>query len=126
MLLSCCGIGRLQSPERVKNYLRDDQAGVVLIVCGDNIPRSVKGAGCAEALFVSLRVFLPELSLVNVRKDQLPVLFGIIDAYQKPLPLPIFRYMQEPLDDARAVSVKVLLEVHNGTISIVPFRFIIL
>jgi hypothetical protein len=83
-------------------------------------------AGRAQALFVSLHVFLPELSLLNVCEAQLPVLFRIVDACQKPLSLLILRNMQENLDDARAVSVKVLLEVHNRAIPIVPFRLIIL
>ena len=43
-----------------------------------------------------------------------------------PLSLLVLRDVQEHLDDVRAVSVKVLLEVHNGAVPIVPFRLIIL
>ena len=83
-------------------------------------------AGCAEALFVSLHVVFPELPFVNIRQTQLPVLLRIVDARQEPLPLLILREVQEHLDDARGVSVKVLLEVHNRTIPIVPFRLVVL
>jgi len=61
MLLGSCWIGRLQSFKRIEDDLRDDQAGVVLIVCGNYIPGSVMRAGCAEAFFISLDVVFPEL-----------------------------------------------------------------
>ena len=80
MLLGCCGIGRFEFPERIKNDLRNDQTSVVLIVCGNYIPGGMMRAGRAQALFVSLYVFLPELSLLNVCEAQLPVLFRIVDA----------------------------------------------
>src|ERR1019366_2336671 len=108
MLLSCCGIGRFQSLQRIKNNLRDDQAGVVLIVCGDNIPGSVMRTGCAEALFISLHVVLPKLSFVNIREAQLPVLLWIVDARQETLALLILREVQKDFHDARTVSVEML------------------
>ena len=121
MLLSGCRIGHLEPTHGVNNDLRDDQASVVLIVCGHNIPRSVMRAGCADALLVSLHVVFPEFSLMNVRKTQLPVLLRIIDACQKPLTLFILGKVQKDFHDVGAVSFKVLFEVHDGAIAILPF-----
>src|SRR4029077_16080538 len=48
------------------------------------------------------------------------VLVRLVDAFEKPSPLLLLRHMQEELDDACAVPVEVMLEVHDRLETIVP------
>ena len=73
-----------------------------------------------KAILVCLHVVFPVFPLVNVSRAELPVLVWLIDAREKSLPLLLVRQMQEYLDDLRAVAMKVLLQVRDGFIPLLP------
>jgi hypothetical protein len=63
---------------------------------------------------------LPVFPLVNVRGAELPVLVRLIDTLKESLPLFFVRKVEEYLDNPRAVTMKVLLQVHDGAIPLLP------
>ena len=73
-----------------------------------------------EAILVSLHVVLPILSLVNVSCAELPILSRIIDTLKESLSLLIERKVQEYLDDLRVVAMKVLLQINDRAIPLLP------
>src|SRR5579863_4499000 len=82
--------------------------------------------GCSEALFVCLHVMLPEFPFLNICVAELPVLLRLVDTRQKAFSLLLFREVEEELDDASAVGVKVFLKIDNRTIPIVPDCLVIM
>ena len=57
---------------------------------------------------------VPEFALLNVGKAELPVLFLLIDAFEKALSLLLLREVQEELDDAGSIAVEVSFQIDNG------------
>jgi len=69
---------------------------------------------------LGVAIGVPEFSLLDVGKAQLPVLLRIVDALQKTFPLRLLLQMEEEFDDAGAVLVEVPFQVHDGTVATVP------
>ena len=81
------------------------------------------GIACArrtEALLVRFHVVVPELSLLDVCRTELPVLVWLVDARQKALALFILREMEEEFDDAGSVGMKMSLQIRDRAIAVVP------
>jgi hypothetical protein len=62
---------------------------------------------------------------VNVSKAEFPVLVRLINALEEPLSLLLFRQVKEEFDDLGAVTVEMLFQVHDGTISLPPDGFLV-
>src|ERR1035438_764205 len=73
-----------------------------------------------KAILIDLQVTFPVFPLVNVGGTELPVLFRLIDALKESLSLLFIRKVQEYLDGLRVVVVKVLLQVNDGVIPLLP------
>jgi len=107
-LCSRLGIAHVERLECVEKDLRDDQAGVFLIVGGNDIPRSRVGARRGQAFLVGLGVVVPEFALLQIRVAELPVLAGVVDAFEKALPLFFFREVEKELDDPSPLTSRCL------------------
>src|ERR1035437_7282215 len=117
-------ISHFKSFERIEYNLRYNQPSVFLVIGGNDIPGRVPGACRTEVFLIRLHVLLPEFSLLNIRKAEFTVLFRHIDALKKTLSLFLLREVEEKLDDAGSVTVEVSLHIHDGTIPVVPNRFV--
>ena len=102
------GIGHFKFIKRIKNNLGNNQPGIFLIIGGNDVPRRVMGAGCGQAILISLHVMLPVFPLVNVSEAEFPVLVRLINAFEESLSLFVFRQMEEKFDDPGAVAVKMI------------------
>src|SRR5579859_3185548 len=80
-------IGHPQAFHGVDDNPGNDQPGVCLVVGGNDVPRSVPGAGRADTLLIGFHVLLPESALLDIRGAEFPVLCRVIDAFEKPLAL---------------------------------------
>src|ERR1039458_1718886 len=114
------GVSHFESLECVENNLRDDQPGVFLVVGGNDIPWRILGTCCTKAFLICLHVMLPEFSFLDVHNAEFPVLFRLVDAFEKALSLLLLRQVEIELYDEGSVAVKVSLQIHNGTIPIAP------
>ena len=74
----------------------------------------------AKAFLISLHILLPERAFLQVRKGELPVLLRVIDALEEALALLLLREVEVELDDAGSVSMEVSLQVHDGSIPLMP------
>src|SRR5580704_6427119 len=81
------GIFQLEAAEGVQHNLRNNQAGILLVVGGNNVPRRVVCVSRAQASLVGFPVFIPEFPFMNVGQAQLPLLVRVVNALQQPLPL---------------------------------------
>src|SRR5271163_2751444 len=81
------GICQLEAAQSIQDDLRSNQAGIFLVVGGNNVPRCVVGVGRAQAGLVSFRVVTPIFSFMNIGQAQLPILVRIVHALEQPLPL---------------------------------------
>jgi len=90
------------------------------IIGGDDIPRRVICASGVEAILVGFHVVFPIFPLVDVRGAELPVLVRLFHALKESLSLFIVREVQEYLDDLRSVAMKVLLQIDNRVIPLLP------
>jgi hypothetical protein len=97
-MCGCLRICHLKVIERIKNNLRDDQPGILLVIGGNDVPMRMVGTCRVEALLISLHVLLPVFPLVNVRQAEFPVLVGHIDTLEKPLSLFVLRKVEEELE----------------------------
>ena len=73
-----------------------------------------------QALLVSFHVTLPVFPLVNVRKAKFPVLVRLVDSIEEAFSLLVFREVEEDFDDPGAVTVEMFLQMHDGTITLLP------
>jgi len=80
------------------------------------------GACGVQALLISPRIMPPVFPLVNVRDAEFPVLLRLINAFKKALSLFVFRQMEEELDDLGAVTVEMLLQVHDRAIGCLKLK----
>ena len=62
----------------------------------------------------------------NVRKAEFPVLFRFVDTRQKALSLFLVREVEEELDDAGSIDVKMFLQIHDRTIPVVPDLLVVM
>src|ERR1035437_5362693 len=118
-------VGQFERLECVENDLRNDQPRILFVVGGNDIPGRIARTGSTQAFFIGLHVLFPEFPLLDIREAELPVLVGLIDAFEESLALFLFRKMQEELDDPRAVAVEMVLHVHDGAIALLPDGFLI-
>jgi hypothetical protein len=117
------GICHFHFMERIQDNLGNSQAGVFLIVGGNDVPGRVMGACRAETGLIRLHVLLPIFPLMHVRQTEFPVLVGFIDALEEPLSLLFLREVKEKLDDPGAVTVEVLFQVPDGAIPLSQMVF---
>jgi hypothetical protein len=73
-----------------------------------------------KAFLVGAHVAFPVFPLVNVGGAELPILFRLIDTLKESLSLLFIRRVQEYLDGLRAVAMKVLLQIRDGAIPLLP------
>ena len=99
--------------ERIEDNSGYDQASILFVVGGNNIPWRNLGARRTEAFLIGLHVLLPEFSLGNVCSAEFPVFFRFIDARQKTLSLFFFGEVEEELDDVGSVVVEVPLQIQD-------------
>src|SRR5665213_2448836 len=114
-------IGQIERTEGFEDNPHYDQAFILLVVAGDDVPGRVAGAGSAEAGLVGSHVLIPEAALDNVIGTELPVLLRVIEAGEQALALLFSGDMQEEFHDARAVAVKVLLQIDDRAIALLPY-----
>jgi hypothetical protein len=91
----CLRIRHPQITERIDDNVGNNQPGILLIICGNDVPGRVMGACRVQALLKSLSVILPEFPFVNVRDAEFPVLLGIINALEESLSLLALRSTTE-------------------------------
>src|ERR1039458_8725067 len=84
------------------------------------MPRGGRCGGRRKGSPIRFHVMLPVFPFVYVREAEFPVLVRLINAREESLPLFPLRQMKEELDDPGAVTVKMLLQVHDGTIPLLP------
>ncbi len=60
------GILHFKVIEGIQNDLGNNQTGILLIICWNDIPGCIVGARGTQALLVSFHVVLPEFSFMNV------------------------------------------------------------
>jgi hypothetical protein len=94
-------------------------ARILLVVGGNDVPGSVSRACRVEAFLIGLHVLLPEFSLGNVPGAEFPVLFRFVDARQEALSPFLVGEVEEELDDAGSVLMKVPLQIRNRA-AVVP------
>ena len=106
-------VRHLEFSERIQHDLRDDQTCVLLVVGGNDVPRSMISACRMKAIRVDLYVLLPIFPLVNVGGAELPVLVWLIDALKESLSLLFARKVEEYFDNARPGAMKMLFQIHD-------------
>ena len=124
-LLRGLGIRHLESLERIEDNSGNNQPGVLFIISGNNIPGRVMGAGRVQAILKGLSVAFPIFPLVNVREAEFPVLIRLINAFEEAPSLFVLRQMEEELDDTGAITMEMLLQVHDRTIPFLPNGFLV-
>ena len=78
------------------------------------------GACRLQAFLISLRVMFPVFPFVNVGEAEFPVLLRLIDPIEEALTLLVLRQVEEDLNDPGAVTVEMILQVHDGPIALLP------
>jgi len=86
----CFGIRQLKLAECIDDNVGNDQAGILLIIGGNDIPGCVLGARRAQASFKGLPIIRPVFSFVNIRQTELPIFVRLVDAIEEAFPLFIF------------------------------------
>ena len=61
-----------------------------------------------------------QFSLLNVGNFEFTILFRVINALQEMFALLFFREVEKEFDDSGAVAVEMRLQVHDGTIPLLP------
>src|SRR5579862_9829765 len=98
----------------------NDQARVLLVVGGNDVPRPLMCASCFEAVLIRFCVFVPELALADICGAEFPILFRLFNSFEETTALLVFRQMQEKFDDPRAVSMEMRLRFDDGAIASFP------
>lgn len=91
-----------------------DEASVGFVVGGNDVPGAIFGGSFAENVFVGGHVLFPEFPFGEVAGVELPVLFGIIEAFEEPAFLFVAGDVQEEFEDASAVVVEVAFVIADG------------
>jgi hypothetical protein len=68
---------------------------------------------------------LPIFSFLNVREAKFPILVRLINTFEESLSLFVLRQVKEDFDNSRAVSVEMILQVHDGTVALLPNRLLV-
>ena len=89
------------------------------------MPGRMTGACRGQASLISLDIMLPVVPLINVREAEFPVFVRLINALDESLPLLVLRQVKEKFHDPGAVAVEMLLQVHDGTIPLLPNRLFV-
>ena len=89
----------------------DDQPRVFLVVGGNDEPRRVINASCAEAFLIGLGVLVPEFALLQIRVAEFPVFLGVVDTFEKAFALFFLRQVEKDFDDASPVDGEVLFKI---------------
>ena len=112
--------------QRIEDDLRNDQPGVLFVIGGDDIPGCGCGARCTQACLIRLPVVIPQFPLSDVSETEFPVLRRFINALEQALSLFVLRQVEEELDDPGAITMEMFLQVHDGTIPILPNGLVLL
>ena len=108
------------SLKRIEDNLGNNQPGILLVIGGHDIPGRVRGAGRAQAILIRLHVMLPVFPLLHIRQAEFPVFVRLINARAEAFPLFVFGQVEEEFDDLRAVTVEMLLQIHDGAVALLP------
>src|ERR1039458_10296104 len=79
----------------------------------------------AQQCLIRFHIPLPELSLVNIREAEFPILSRVIDSFEESLSLFFARNVEEYLDGPCTVSIEMALQIHDGAIASLPNIFLI-
>src|SRR2546422_10763869 len=106
-------IAQLEGGQRIDKDLGNDQPGIKLVICGDDVPRCMLGTGCAQALLIGVHIIVPKFPLFDIGLAQFPILIRFIDSAKKTLPLFFFRNMKKELHDSGSVVVEMAFQVED-------------
>ena len=114
--LAPLGIGHLgetqvQAGEGVDDGGGDDQAGEPFVIRWHHVPRGIGSGGVADHVFVSHHVISPMPALGDVAGGKLPILFGIVEAFEESALLLLAGEVEEEFSDHHTVACEVALEV---------------
>src|SRR5438093_8656912 len=90
---------------------------------GTTCQGSLPAAGLAQAGFIGLHIVVPEFPLFEVAPAEFPVLIRLVDAGKKAAALLVLGNVEEKFNDARSVAVKMVFQIHDGTIPVPPVVF---
>jgi hypothetical protein len=62
---------------------------------------------------------------MNVRKGEFPVLVRLVNTFEESLSLLFLRQVKKEFDDPGAVAIKMALQIHDGTIPLLPDGFLV-
>src|SRR6266542_4245293 len=106
--------------ESIDHYLGNHEAGVLLVVGGEDVPGSLIGARRGEAVLVSLHISVPRVALGDVGHAELPVLLRLVDTSEEAPCLLLRGDVEEELDDAGAVYKEMALLVNDRSKALLP------
>src|SRR5262245_59906726 len=115
LLRTDLGILEPQRSQRLDDRGGDDQASEPLVVGRYDVPGRMLRRGIADHVLVGLHVVVPVLALLDVAGRELPVLFGVLEPFQKALLLLLPGDVQEELTDDDAVARRIALEAPDVT-----------
>lgn len=114
------GVGHFQVGELVDDDLGHDEAGVFLVIGGDDVPGGLFGGGGADAFLVGFAVVAPEVSFLGVGGAEFPVFLGDVDAGEEAFALFFLGDVEEEFDDAGAVADEVFFHFDDGAVAVIP------
>lgn len=102
--------GKIQFVQGFEDGAGDDEAREPFVVRGNDVPRSVFGGGLLDHFLVGFLVVLPEAALVYIGHGKLPILFGVLEAFEKALLLFFLGDVEKEFSDDHPVACEVALE----------------
>src|SRR6185369_16065253 len=98
------GVPQSQAFERVDHRPRDIIVARLVVVGGHHVPWRPRRAAQSKCVAVRLRVFVPQIAIIEIARAELPILPRIRQSIAQPLRLLVARNMKEELDDLHAIS----------------------
>src|SRR5262245_42548316 len=95
---------KVQAFQRFDHGCRHDNAAEPLVVGGNHVPWSLWRAGVTDHVLVGEHVLIPQLALREVANLELPMLSGVIEAFQKAPLLLRLGQLQMKLENPRAIA----------------------
>src|SRR5208337_1547469 len=113
-------IMELETFHRFDDRRRDDQPSEPLVVRRYDIPRRVRRGGSSDRLLERVHVTVPIFALAHVRRGELPMLVGPVEALHEALLLFLARKVEEEFENDHSLTVKILLEMRDIREPFVP------
>src|SRR6266540_3089641 len=113
-------VGGVQLGEGLVQKLGNGPVAVPLAVGRDDVPGGVFGGAALQGDLVRLHVLRPELPLLEVRRVELPVLGGVLQAGPQAAALLLLGDVQETLDDGDALGRELALEAVDLVVPLAP------